>query len=134
VSDGGLAARCRELLGSYDGTLAMLGPGSTAPDAAGAAIVSFVGAVADPVARRTLLERLRHALPAGAPVVVADHNQPRRVVARVVGCIVLLLRGLPPVRARYPTARELAALGFVVERLRLADGERVQLVVARVPA
>ncbi len=133
MSDADLAARCRELLGSYDGALAVLSPGAAAPDAAGAAVVSFVGAVADPAARRALLEGLRHALPAGAPLVVVDHNQPRRAVARVVGWIVLLLRGLPPVRARYPTARELAALGFVVERLRLADGERVQLVVARVP-
>jgi hypothetical protein len=40
-------------------------------------------------------------------------------------------RGLRPSRARYPAARELAALGFAVERLRLACGERVQLVVAR---
>jgi hypothetical protein len=34
-------------------------------------------------------------------------------------------------RARYPTAREIAARGFEVERLRLLDGERLQLVRAR---
>jgi hypothetical protein len=33
--------------------------------------------------------------------------------------------------ARCPAARELAALGFAIERLRLAAGERVQLVAAR---
>jgi hypothetical protein len=134
VSDADLAARCRELLGAYDGTLALLGPGSAAPDAAGAAVVSFVGAVADPVARRAQLERLRLVLPAGAPLVVVDHNQPRRLGARLVGAALLIVRGLPPVRARYPAARELAAAGFAVERLRLAHGERVQLVVARVPS
>lgn len=132
MSAGDLTARCRELLGSYDGALAVLGPGSTPPDVAGAVVVSFVGAPADPVARQTLLARLRATLPAGAPLVLVDHNQPRRLMGRLVGAAVLLLRGLPPGRARYPAARELAGLGFAVERLRLADGERVQLIVARV--
>jgi hypothetical protein len=134
VSEPYLAARCRELLGSYDGVLAILDADATPPETAGAAVVSFVGTRADPVARRTLLQRLRQTLPAGAPIVVVDHNQPRRMMARVFGWVALLSRGLPPLRARYPTARELAALGFVVERLRLAHGERVQLVMARVPA
>lgn len=133
MSDPDLAARCRELLGAYDGALAVLGPDVPPPAGSGAAVVSFLGTPADPVARRTQLERLRQALPPGAPLVVVDHNQPRRLVARLVGWLVLLWRGLPPVRARYPAARELVASGFVVERLRLAHGERLQLVVARVP-
>jgi hypothetical protein len=133
VSDPYLAARCRELLGAYDGALAVLGAGATVPEGAGAAVVSFVGAPADPTARQTLLGGLRRALPPGGPLVLIDHNQPRRLVARVLGAVALLLRGLSPARARYPAARELAALGFTVERLRLAEGERVQLIGARSP-
>jgi hypothetical protein len=34
-------------------------------------------------------------------------------------------------RLAYPTAREIRAAGFVIERLRLAAGERVQVVWAR---
>ena len=36
-----------------------------------------------------------------------------------------------PARARYPAAQEAQAAGFEVARLRLADGERIQLVMAR---
>jgi len=68
---------------------------------------------------------------ASAPVVLLDHGQPRALWRRVVGAAVLALRGLGPARARYPAARELAALGFAVERMCLACGERVQIVLAR---
>ena len=46
-----------------------------------------------------------------------------RVVSRVVG--------LPPERARHPVAREVDGHGFTIERLRLEDGERVQILLAR---
>jgi hypothetical protein len=96
--------------------------------------VSFVGVDADPAARRALLDGVRRSLSPGAPLVLVDHNQPRRLVGRIIGVAMLLARGLSPSRARYPAARELAALGFTVERLRFEQGERVQLVAARVPA
>ena len=63
----------------------------------------------------------------------SDHNQPRVLWRRGLGIVVLAAARFPPSRARYPAARELAALGFAVERLRLACGERVQLVLARRP-
>jgi hypothetical protein len=67
----------------------------------------------------------------GGALVVVDHNQPRACWRRVVGTALLAARGIPPARARHPVAREVAAHGFAVERLRLAAGERVQLVLAR---
>ncbi len=140
-----LAARCVALLGSPDGRLAVVGaraervraalPPRTAfagiDDEAAAAIVSFLGVRDGPAARQAILAALRARLRPGAPLVLVDHNQPRAWWRRWVGALVLALRGLPPARARYPAARELAALGLDVERLRLACGERVQLVVAR---
>jgi hypothetical protein len=63
--------------------------------------------------------------------VLVDHNQPRRRPARLLAWVRLRLAGLSASRGRYPAARELAALGFDVERLQLACGERVQLVRAR---
>jgi hypothetical protein len=50
---------------------------------------------------------------------------------RLAAHAALAARGLGTARARCPAARELAALGFAIERLRLAAGERVQLVAAR---
>src|SRR5207253_1017999 len=83
------------------------------------------------VVTSAMLAALRNRLPAGAPLVLLDHSQPRALWRRAVGILVLAARGLAPSRARYPAARELAAIGFAVERLRLACGERVQMVVAR---
>jgi len=147
VSAAPLAAQCAALLGHPAGAVAVAGPGAAglapalgrhvalaASDAtAGAAVVSFLGDAARPDARQAVLARWRDALPAGAPVVLVDHNQPRTWPRRLLGAGALLVRGLAPARARYPAARELAALGFAVERLRLAAGERVQLVLARRP-
>jgi hypothetical protein len=59
-----------------------------------------------------------------------DHNQPRLAWRRVVA-VALALRGLGPGRARHPVAREIRDHGFTIECLRLDDGERVQLVLAR---
>jgi hypothetical protein len=139
-----LAARCLALLGPFDGALAIVGPGapelraalpdgvaSGAVERPAAALVSFLGAPAVPAARQALLAELRGRLPPGAPLLVVDHNQPRRWWRRGVGAVALLTRRLPPARARYPAAREMAALGLEIERLRLARGERIQLVAAR---
>src|SRR5262249_28731286 len=134
-----------ELLGPFHGRVAIVGshavrltaalPPSTPvagrDDEFGAAIVTFLGERAVPAARQALLAELRARLPGAAPVVVIDHNQPRVWWRRTLGAAALALHGLGPQRARYPVARELAILGFDVERLRLAHGERVQLVAAR---
>jgi len=100
-------------------------------DGVGAAIASFLGAADGPAARQAVLASLRARLSPGAPLLLIDHNQPRAWWRRAVGVVALAVRGLPAARARYPAARELAALGLPVERLRLACGERVQLVLAR---
>jgi hypothetical protein len=140
-----LAARCLALLGPPDGPIAVVGPRAARVTAvlprqtpvaangegAGAAIATFLGAGDGPAARQAVLADLRARLSPGAPLVLVDHNQPRAWWRRAVGVLALALRGLPPARARYPAARELAALGLAVERLRLAHGERVQLVLAR---
>jgi hypothetical protein len=98
---------------------------------AAAALVSFVGARTAAELRRRTLEAVRGRLPADAPLVLVDHNQPRQWWRRVLGAAALVVRGFPPSRARYPAARELDGAGFRVERLELAAGERVQVVRAR---
>ena len=100
-------------------------------DAPGAALVVLLGVNAAPWDRQETLRATQRRLPSGAPLVLVDHNQPRAVWRRTLAVVPLLVAGLGPSRARYPAARELAALGFAVERLRLSCGERVQLVVAR---
>jgi hypothetical protein len=81
--------------------------------------------------RRARLDALAARLPGGAPLVVVDHNQPRTWWRRTLGVAGLAVRGLGASRARHPVAREVHERGFAVERLRLACGERVQLVLAR---
>jgi hypothetical protein len=145
VSAASLAVHCLELLGPPTGPVAVVA--SRTPrlaaalaarvtpsrdgDRPAAAIVAFLGAVAAPTERQRVLHALRTRLPAGAPLVLIDHNQPRALARRVLGWLVLAAAGLGPARARYPGARELRALGFTIDRLRLACGERVQLVLAR---
>jgi hypothetical protein len=137
-----LAARVVELLGPVQGGVLVtaeprldaalasrLPPANGA--AAGGAVVSFLGARTGPAERQAALSGLRARLPAGAPLLVVDHNQPRDAWRRALSVFALLAAGLGPARARYPVARELAAAGFRVERLRLACGERVQLVLGR---
>ena len=140
-----LAARCLALLGPLDGRIAVVGPAAARVSAAlppgtplagddeppAAAIVTFLGARDDPTSWQASLASLRSRLAHGAPIVLIDHNQPRAWWRRVLGVATLAIRGFGPARARYPAARELATLGLDVERLRLACGERVQLVVAR---
>lgn len=98
---------------------------------AAAALVSFAGARTSAELRRRTLEAVRGRLPADAPLVLVDHNQPRQWWRRPLGALLLVARGLPPSRGRYPAARELDAAGFCVERLELAAGERVQVVRAQ---
>lgn len=162
MSRAALAAECRRLLGAVAGPVLVIArrprafasalaapevsavvaptprrgdwslPPGTRP--CGAAVVSFLGRAARPHERQTLLAGLRGLLPPGAPLVLLDHNRPRRWPRRALAALGLLAAGLPPRRARYPAARELQALGFPVVRLRLAAGERVQLVLALRPA
>lgn len=143
MSAARLAARVAELLGPASGAVVVV----AAPPLAAAlasrvalagdgrpawgAVVSFLGEPVRPADRQRALHALRARVGEGGPVVVVDHNQPRAVWRRALAFGPLLVAGLRPARARYPAARELAALGFAVERLRLAAGERVQLVRAR---
>lgn len=98
---------------------------------AAAALVSFHGARTPAELRRRTLDAVRARLSPDAPLVLVDHNQPRQWWRRPLAALVLVARGLPPSRGRYPAARELDAAGFRVERLELAAGERVQVVRAR---
>ena len=140
MSRARLAAQALELLGAVDGPLVVagtrggLGPGvrlARDGEAAAGAICWFLGEPADAAARGTRLVATTARLAPGAPFVVVDHNQPRAWWRRIVGWGALALRGLVPSRARYPVAREVRDHGFAIERLRFADGERVQLVLAR---
>jgi hypothetical protein len=134
------------LLGRVDGPVMVAEPGAwwgarlrvaglrtadLAERTAAAALVSFVGARTSPELRRRTLEALRGRLAVDAPLVLVDHNQPRQWWRRPIAALLLVVRGMPPSRARYPAARELDGAGFRVERLELADGERVQIVRAR---
>lgn len=123
VVSPGLPALCAALAASA----AVAGDG----DAPRAAVVAFLGAPARPAERQSVLRALERWLPTGAPLVVVDHNQPRTWWRRAIGVLRLACRGLGAGRARYPAAREVAALGFHVERLCLTAGEGIQLVVAR---
>lgn len=134
------------LLGPLDGPVVVAEPGAwwgarvrlaglrtadlTEPIAA-AGLVSFIGARTPAALRVCTLDALQARLPVGAPLVLVDHNQPRQWWRRPLALVLLAARGLPPSRARYPAARELDGAGFRVESLRLAEGERVQVVLAR---
>ena len=137
-----LAARCVELLGDVQGPIAVVAsPELTkalaahvhvAPEGgpAAGAVCSFLRERAHPHARGLRLNALAARLPAGAPIVVVDHNRPRRLAARFANDVTLLARGMAPSRAAYPTARELHQHRFAVRCLRLAAHERIQLVAA----
>ena len=146
MTAGDLRAYAVSLLGRARGSALVLGRDASAWQPALAAagwsapvdgspvaavVVTFVGEPAHAAAR---LERLAAAgarLAMGAPLLLVDHNQPRQWWRRVLAWIALGLRGLPPGRGRVLVARQLDGAGFRVECLRLAAGERLQLVVAR---
>jgi hypothetical protein len=145
VNAAALAARCRELLGPVAGPVVVVAPGvpalagalavglTIAADGAAAtgAVVAFLRTPARPAERQRTLRELQSRLEADAPLVLVDHNQPRARWHRVLATLALAAARVGPARGRYPAARELAAIGFRVERLVLAAGERVQLVRAR---
>jgi hypothetical protein len=129
VTRARLVAEALALLGPVDGPVAIVERGRVTGvrdgETAAATVCVFLGEPADAAARRVRLD-------AAAPrLVVVDHNLPRAWWRRAVGWAALVLRGVGPARAAYPVAREVRDRGFLVERLRLAAGERVQLVVAR---
>jgi hypothetical protein len=140
VTAARLAARCVELLGAVEGPVDLGAAGALATplaarlraardgEPAAAAVCDFRAVRGD---RPRRLDAVAARLRSGAVLVVVDHNQPRAWWRRAIAAALLALRGLPPARARHPVAREAAAHGFAIERLRLAAGERVQLVLAR---
>jgi SAM-dependent methyltransferase len=85
---------------------------------------------------RPLLEEARRVLGPGGRLVLVDHNRPRR---RWPALLAVVRAPAPPGpspaarwrRLAHPAAREAQAAGFVVDALRLAAGERVQVVSAR---
>ena len=137
-----LAARCVELLGPVEGPVAVVAPsrvaealaarvgGATDNGPVGGAVCVFLGDRVDST-REATLDALAARLRDGAVLVVADHNQPRAPWRRLLGALALSLHGHRPARARHPVAREIREHGFTIERLRLDDGERIQLVLAR---
>jgi hypothetical protein len=145
VSAARLAAHCLALLDAPGGPIAVACPraprlrsalAAAAPlagegDAPVAAVVAFLGAAAAPEERQAALRAVGNRLASGSRLVLVDHNQPRSAWRRAMALLPLAAAGLSPARARYPAARELAILGFLVERLRLTRGERVQLISAR---
>jgi len=142
VTAARLAARCVELLDGVGGPIAVSAPPDVAAAVAALVPIAHDGAVAgavyvllgtriDEPARAAAWDALAARLASGAPVVVVDHNQPRKLARRALGLLVLAAQGLPPERARHPVAQEVNGHGFTIERLCLEDGERVQIVLAR---
>lgn len=81
--------------------------------------------------RREILTAAAGRLAPAGRLLVIDHNRPRRLLARIPAVLMLWWHGHRARRAAHPTAREIAANGFVVERLLLGRGERIQVVQAR---
>jgi hypothetical protein len=100
--------------------------------------VSFVGHDPVPGMRAGLLAEVRRALVPGGVVFVVDHNRPRRSLPALLA--VLRRPWVPGAsprrrwrRTAYLTAREMQAADLAVQRLGLAAGERVQVVIATSP-
>lgn len=105
---------------------------------AAATVVSLIGLDLAPEDRCRVFASLAAAGAPGTVLVVVDHNRPRSAAAALLALIA------PPWlqswstarrwrRLAQPTAREVQSAGFRVDRLRLAAGERVQIVVASRP-
>ena len=98
-------------------------------------VLNAVGRAIGTDERLRVLTALAAGFSPGERFAVVDHNRPRRLIAAVAAVL-----GPPAVPGRSlgarwrrladPTARALQAAGFRVERLRLAAGERVQVVIA----
>jgi len=98
-------------------------------------VVWMVGRRAPSEERGRVLAELASRFAPKGRLIVVDHNRPRRLPAALAA-----LAGPPWVpgwspagrwhRLAHPTAREVQAAGFRVDRLRLVAGERVQVVVA----
>jgi hypothetical protein len=100
-----------------------------------AAVLWMLGVRAVGEGRRRVLGELLTAIRPGGMIVVVDHNRPRRRWQRTRNRLWCLLRGIiRDARVSYPTAREVRAAGFEDVTLRLAFGERVQIVCGRRPA
>lgn len=96
--------------------------------------VSFLGAEGH--AHAVLLGELARVCAPGGVLIAVDHNRPRRRMAALVAVAARPCPIGPNPAARWrrlahPTARQVWAAGFTIERLRLAAGERVQVVFAR---
>jgi hypothetical protein len=98
-------------------------------------VLSLVGYAAPEAIRARVWQELSDVLAAGEAVAVVDHNRPRRRCA-AVGALLASpwVPGLWPQarwrRLAHPTAREMQRAGFVVDAMRFAAGERVQIVLA----
>jgi hypothetical protein len=98
-------------------------------------VLSAVGHAAPADERARVFRDLALAVVAGGVAVVVDHNRPRRLPAALVALVgAPWVPGASPAarwrRLAHPTAREVQAAGFRVERMRFVAGERVQVVVA----
>jgi SAM-dependent methyltransferase len=98
-------------------------------------VLSFLGDASEGDRRDLLLAEVVRIVAPAAHMIVVDHNRPRRRAAALAA----LLRSPRPARVQplaawrrlaYPTAREVHAAGFTVDRLRLAAAERIQVIFA----
>ncbi len=98
--------------------------------------VSFLGERTESRLRHGFVAELARVLAPAGTLLVVDHNRPRWRLA-AIAAVAMSPRppGATPAaagrRLAYPVAREAHAAGFVVDRLRLAAGERVQVISAR---
>jgi hypothetical protein len=100
-----------------------------------ALVLSMVGHAPRSEERAVKLAALARRIASHGRLIVVDHNRPRGPVAALAALArAPWVPGWSPAarwqRLAHPTAREVQAAGFRVDRLRLVAGERVQLVIA----
>jgi hypothetical protein len=99
-----------------------------------AAVVWLVATRMPNAGRRLMLAELHRTLRIGGTLVVVDHNRPRSRWGRLRNFLWCILHGVgPSSRPAYPVAQEVQAAGFAAVSLRLAYGERIQIVRAARP-